>query len=525
MHHHHFHIHSFISLSHTQRRKLTKNSQRLVIALVGLPARGKSFVSRKLEAYLKWSGSQAKIFNVGRYRREAYKSLQEKQQQQQTTPAGNSSTSSSSSTNSSGRVTGACDASFFDSHNQEAAQLREYVAKIALEDMLNWLDQDDEEEEDLTEDGDNSAASPGHHHHHRNNSNRQLSAEISRNSSMSMSGNCLGTGGAKLDFNDHGRIAIFDATNSTNKRRQWILEECTSPEKRGNKQTGVVFVESLCDDKELLDENYRYKVANSPDFENMSEQEAMEDLKQRVKKYEEQYETIQDDSISYIKVYNLSSKLLCNHIYGRMAKETVPALMAWHIGTRPVFLCRPGQTISGIFTDGEDYVARDRIDYSDPRFLDLSHRARRKSMRGDKLGPTGEDFRQHLLDFVYDEAHSFLMRRASVHDMAYTGTSISGLAASTFSQDSQDPKHVIKQPRSADDEIEYREPFPLKILTSTMPRAVDTVAWPEYDFPINQLSNLNPLDKGDFAGMELEEIREFNPEWYEKLERDPYLTR
>ena len=488
--------------------------------MVGLPARGKSFVSRKLEAYLNWSGSQAKIFNVGRYRRQAYKSLLQQQQQQQQDNANNGSNNfNNNNNNNNGRtLTGACDANFFDSHNQKAAQLREHVAKIALEDMLHWLDQDEDEEEDLTEEGDSSGGGSTTHN------NRILSADISKHSFMSVSTNFLGTGGAKLDYNDHGRVAIFDATNSTDKRRQWILEECTCPEKRGDKQTGVVFVESLCDDKELLDENYRYKVSNSPDFENMSQEEAMEDLKQRVKKYEDQYETIQDDSISYIKVFNLSSKLLCNHIYGRMAKETVPALMAWHIGTRPVFLCRPGQTISGIFTDGEDYVARDRIDYSDPRLMDLSHRARRKSIRGDKLGPTGEDFREQLLDYVYNEAHAFLMKRASVHDMAYTGTSISGLASSTFSQDGAQDNNNNKQQRAAD-ESEYREPFPLNILTSTMPRAVDTVTWPEYDFPVNQLSNLNPLDKGDFAGMKLEETRELNPEWYEKLERDPYMTR
>ena len=50
----------------------------------------------------------------------------------------------------------------------------------------------------------------------------------------------------------------------------------------------------------------------------MTEEEAITDLRQRVQKYEEQYETVDDDELSYIKVFNLSSKLLVNHIYGRM---------------------------------------------------------------------------------------------------------------------------------------------------------------------------------------------------------------
>jgi hypothetical protein len=453
-----------------QRRKLTKNSTRLVIVLVGLPARGKSFVARKLTHYLSWSGCKCKIFNVGRYRREAYAELLAAQH------------------NSNERnQKGACDANFFDSHNEEAAQLREKVAECALKDMLRWLDEEDEDEEE------------------------KLGDDMSRHSSGTIST----AGGAKLSCIDNERVAIFDATNSTNKRRNWVLDQCTSPEKRPGKPTGVVFVESLCDDEELLEENYRYKISSSPDFDGMPAEEALADLRSRVKKYADQYETIADDSMSYIKVFNLSTKLMVNHIYGRMSKELVPALMAWHIGTRPVFLCRPGQTISGIQTDGEDYVARKKIDPSDPAFLDLSATTKRKSLRGDSLGPSGTQFREKLLDFCYDEAHSFMFKRSSVHDMMVTGTSISGLATA----------HSDLKDVNADVNASSRDPFPMRILTSTMARARETVTWEEYNFSVNELSSLNPLDKGDFAGMELNEIQMEDPEWFEKLGRHPFNTR
>lgn len=294
-----------------------------------------------------------------------------------------------------------------------------------------------------------------------------------------------------------------------------MLEQCTSPVNRQDKPTGVVFVESVCDDQELLEENYRFKIQNSPDFDSMGADEALQDLRNRVRKYEEQYETILDDSLSYIKVFNFSTKLLCNHIYGRMAKELVPALMAWHIGTRPVFLCRPGQTISGIWTDGEDYVAKAKIDTTDPRFLDMSTKTRRKNFRGDSLGSSGKSFREELLDYCYDEAHSFMFKRASVRDMAYTGTSISGLAASDALITESDGANMN----------DHKDPFPLRILTSTMERAIETVNWQEFKFKTNTMSNLNPLDKGDFAGMELDEIRRINPTWYDKLEKNPFDTR
>lgn len=420
---------------------------------------------------MQWSGSQCKIFNVGKYRRKAYGETIQKEHRTEITERDQK---------------GACDADFFDPNNKQAADLRQQVAEMALRDMLRWLDCEDESENDDETD-------------------LSYSGEYSRQSSN------VTYSGTSRAYIEQGRIAIFDATNSTDKRRQWILEECTSPEKRAGKQTGVVFVESLCDDQELLDENYRYKVANSPDFEGMSQDEALADLKRRVAKYESSYETIHDDTLSYIKVFNLSTKLMVNHIYGRMAKDLVPALMAWHIGTRPVYLCRPGQTMAGIVTDGEDYVATSSIDPSDPRFLDMSTKTRRRSMRGDSLGPNGTKFRERLFDFCYQEVREFIAKRASVRDNVFTGTSISGLA--------------ISSTPSADGTYSRNDPFPLKLLTSTMPRAVDTVRWDENEFSITQISNLNPLDKGDFVGKEIDEWRSCDPKWFGKLEKDPFGTR
>lgn len=439
---------------------MTKNSTRLVIALVGLPARGKSFVARKLLHYLNWTGVKCKIFNVGRYRREANRHIL------------------NDSSDLRAQI-GACDANFFDAKNSEASSLREKVAEVALKDMLSWLD---DEGMDVS------------------NSSRQSG------DSGSDSPPTLPAGMAKLKLHDHERIAIFDATNSTRKRRQWILEECTSTEKRKGKTTGVVFVESICDDKELIEENFRFKISQSPDFDGMSKEEAIADLRQRVENYERQYETIKEDSLSYVKIFNLSSKLMVNHIYGRMAKELVPALMSWHIGTRPVFLCRPGQTTSGVLTDREDYPSPgNKLNVNDPSVLHMSVKSRRRALRGDNLGPNGERFRTELFDFCRQECQAFSQRRASVHDMTLTGTSISGVEA----------PFGYERPLDIDG-------FPMKIFASTMPRAADTA---DFGIPAQQMSNLNPLDKGDFAGMELEEIKKEDPEWYGKLEQDPYYTR
>ena len=423
----------------------------MVICLVGLPGRGKSFIARKLQSFLTWRGNECEVFNVGKYRRQAQADFKAQH--------ANDNQGDVNGTSIRNEI-GACDANFFDSKNPHAAQIRHEAASLALKDMLDWLDVEEESPEALK--------IPDH--------------LIGSKAIIPIS-----------------RIAIFDATNSTKQRRQWVLEECTDPKKRGGKVTGCVFVESVCDDEELLDENFRFKVRNSPDFKGMTEDEAIVDLKNRCKKYEEQYETVDDDSQSYIKVFNLSSKLLVNHIYGRMAKVIVPSLMSWNIGSRAVYLCRSGNTTK-LGTDG-GYSPKP----TKPR----------KISRGEKLGPSGDVFRVCLGKFVEKEGRDFLDRKDSAMAFAplnrNTGTSITGIAI---------PPNIFNSLLEPTD-----PPFGCHVMTSTMPRAVQTATWPELNLPIEELPNLNPLDKGDFTGMELNEIKENHPEWYAMLEKDPFLTR
>jgi hypothetical protein len=90
-------------------------------------------------------------------------------------------------------------------------------------------------------------------------------------------------------------------TNSTKELRDMITRTCKDHcNKSGTPPIGIIFIETICDDKELLEENYLYKIRNSPDFEGLSEEQAMADLRMRAAKYEEGYETIDDDSLLYV---------------------------------------------------------------------------------------------------------------------------------------------------------------------------------------------------------------------------------
>ena len=45
------------------------SNSKYVLAMVGLPARGKSYIVKMIMRYLRWSGIKAEIFNVGNFRR------------------------------------------------------------------------------------------------------------------------------------------------------------------------------------------------------------------------------------------------------------------------------------------------------------------------------------------------------------------------------------------------------------------------------------------------------------------------
>lgn len=445
-----------------KRAQLTQRSDKLVIVMVGLPGRGKSFMSRKLTSYFTWKGSNCKCFNVGQFRREFTARKREDDRKAKRDSAILQTSSSA----------GGASANFFDSENVEAKNLREEVAMYALKKLLAWLNDGDDKTE---------------------------------------------------------RVGIFDATNSTRERRESILRVIS---KNSSSQIGVLFLESVCDDAELLEDNFLQKVRFSPDFQGMSEEAALADLKERVKKYEAAYETIDNDDISYIKVFNLSSKVLANQIYGRMSKSILPALMMWHVGNRPIWFCRAGQTLTeeklrkGLGTKSPSVSS-----HSTPISNNSVH-SRSGLRRGDTLGNKGIQFRDALSKFFAEEGINFMYENNDDNGPKMNIGTSSGVGPSLMNsiRASSIAAGIVLGSSSEDEDCsdtsgESYLDFPCKIMCSTMPRALETVTWERTYFEVEQYSNLNPLDKGDYAGCEIEDIKEIYPVWYQKLEQDPYNTR
>ena len=226
----------------------------ICIATVGLPARGKTYIAKKLARYLRWIGLNTRVFNVGEYRRN--------------------------------QVGAEMMHDFFHPDNQDAQKQRKLCAMKALDDVISFLK------------------------------------------------------------NEGGQAAVFDATNTTRERRQTIVEHCTL---NGIK---VFFIESICDDPKVVDENIKDVKLSCPDYMKRDHDEAIRDFYHRIENYKLAYEpldNVKDKDLSWVKIYNVDQRYEANRIDGHLQSRLVYYLMNIHIRPRSIYLCRHGESISNVY--------------------------------------------------------------------------------------------------------------------------------------------------------------------------------
>ncbi len=217
----------------------------VVLVMVGLPARGKTYTARKIVRHMQWHGHAAKVFNVGNYRRERLGSNQP--------------------------------ASFFDPDNSEGRSARRAMAEAALADLFGWLD-------------------------------------------------------------SGGEVAIYDATNITRERRGWVR---ASIRERGIEP---IFVESICNDSDIVATNIRETKLLSPDYVGADPERAVSDFTRRIEHYERAYEPITDEALSWVKVVDVGRRVVINRVQGPLATRIVALLMNLHIVPRTLYFTRHGES-------------------------------------------------------------------------------------------------------------------------------------------------------------------------------------
>lgn len=227
-----------------------------VIVMVGLPARGKTYIAKKLTRYLNWIGVNTRVFNAGDYRRQIQDEVVKKPKHD-----------------------------FFDPNNREAKAIREACMEAALDDALGWI-------------------------------------------------------------KSGGRVAIFDATNTTRERRKIVFDKIVY--KNGLK---CMFLESICNSDNIVESNVREVKVHSPDYKGVEGDVAISDFLERIRHYEDIYEPISEEfegHFTFIKIFNAGEKYVIHKHEGYLQSKIVYWIMNVHITPRTIYLTRHGESMYNV---------------------------------------------------------------------------------------------------------------------------------------------------------------------------------
>uniref|UniRef100_A0A6B2L5U3 6-phosphofructo-2-kinase domain-containing protein n=1 Tax=Arcella intermedia TaxID=1963864 RepID=A0A6B2L5U3_9EUKA len=227
----------------------------MLLTIVGLPARGKSWTAKKINAYFSWLGFKSRIF------------------------------------------------SFEDNRIPTPARRRLSSQDLSEGEIQNPPNHQNEPEEIVNE-------------------------EIKEHTNLI--DNILGF------FKIGGEIAIYIPWSTTHKKRVTLMSRVKS----ADPSIDVLFLENICNEAATLNLNIKNKIDTSTHLKDMPKSEGVKYVQQRVKSYQRGFETISDDSLSYIKIINMKSKMISNRVYGNLSTRVMSLVQSMHLELRPLWLVR-----------------------------------------------------------------------------------------------------------------------------------------------------------------------------------------
>ncbi|QVM06167.1 hypothetical protein D8B26_000880 [Coccidioides posadasii str. Silveira] len=375
---------------------------KLVIVMVGLPARGKSYITKKLSRYLNWLQHDTRIFNVGERRRvaasgggldEPKEPLQvpkvHEPEERSEDESGHSSDQKSEvdSEKELGKDPGAVEElrdsvreMVTDKKLAEKEEVRKQVeATLAVPSariLVNGQPLEDprkglQDASPMTvgpstpAKGQSGVPSPetlGH----AGKSQKQKAVDGEEQEVMDQSAVffdpkneralqlrervALETLDELLDYilEQGGSVGILDATNSTIKRRKTIMEHIRA---KAGPALNVLFVESQCLDQNLLESNMLLKLSG-PDYKGMDPTVALADFKKRVKLYENSYvplgEYEEANNIPYVKTIDVCRKVVSFEVNGFLSSQVVYYLLNFNLSPRQIWISRHGESLDDV---------------------------------------------------------------------------------------------------------------------------------------------------------------------------------
>ena len=471
---------------------------KLVIVMVGLPARGKSYITKKIARYLNWLQHDTRIFNVGERRRVA--------------AGGQSAPPTGSLPGVTGQSTNATTASLNKYQNKEPPkQSISHTASIlingeALQDTPSLelpLPALDVSEKEQPEHSGDPHLSNGHTDEgmlvpaqfgsplKRTESvermeqtasffdpNNEKAAQIRDEIAMA-------TLDELLDYilDQGGSVGIFDATNSTLERRKLVMEKARE---RAGPELNVLFLESLCIDENLLESNMRLKLSG-PDYKDQDPVIALEDFKKRVALYEQKYVPLGDyeekHNMPYVQMIDVGRKVVSHQIKGFLSAQTVYYLLNFNLAPRQIWITRHGESIDNV--NGK--IGGDS---------DLSH--------------TGQAYARALTKFIKHERELWEIHQRdkalSTHFPPQPGDTTP-----------PNPDYDHGDGNGSDS----HESMNFCVWTSMLKRSVQTAQYfDEEDFDVKQMKMLDELNAGTMEGLTYQDIMAKHRDEYELRKKD-----
>lgn len=112
----------------------------------------------------------------------------------------------------------------------------------------------------------------------------------------------------------------------------------------------MLFIESICDDEELIVANIKEVKLSSPDYrDNIDEHTAVDDFRKRIQHYADVYQQLDptdplESSYAFVKLINVRAKIVINQVSSYLKSRIVFYLVNLHIKPRSIYIIRHGES-------------------------------------------------------------------------------------------------------------------------------------------------------------------------------------
>ena len=486
---------------------------KLVIIMVGLPARGKSYVTKKLARYLNWLQHDTQIFNVGERRRVA---AGKSPSPAKFAPVDKRKSSVHNDLVDSVRRLSVSVGSTLDgSSEEEAKEKKEKEDKKSSSEKTDMdsslpppvvptkiLVNGQEQDSSSTMQGGSTVVPSTDGQPGQDQDQEQEQEEVAREASpepMDQSATFFDPQNQRavkmreqvalesLDellnyiMEEGGSVGILDATNSTMERRKAIVDHIRA---RAGPELGVLFLESSCVDQELLEANMRLKLSG-PDYKGQDPVKALDDFKKRVALYEKSYVSLGEyeerNSMAYIQMIDVGRKVVSHQTNGFLSSQVVYYLLNFNLSPRQIWITRHGES-----TDNQ--LGR---------------------IGGDsELSENGRRYGRTLTRFIDHQRRQWEIYQRQKDLMRH-------LPPRPGDTTPPNPSYI---PRD--------RPRNFCVWSSMMKRAVQSIeGFNEDEYDVKQMKMLDELHAGKMEGLTYDEIRERFPEEYAHRKKNKLFYR